>query len=552
MSLEEKQDQEDLSAVNKPEEVISQEAEHSEESSTKTGDKSFAQFLETFTNELAKQPDAESKLKIAIQFMEGSLAQGGTPHFKSFWEARKVCLDLFKENIAPGIRTVLWSKYTELSKEARRLKEILDEQTAFAVEQIEIAVNALEKDITDSAQHLEKAPIAFDIPCRSLSHNMSFYESVQRELNHLNTQASRINALRKELMRTEMRVRQKNKFFQRLSAAGDKVFPRRKELIKEISQRFIDDVNAFVNAHFQEGVHEALFALREEIKALQGIAKILTLNTHSFTQTRTRLSECWDKIKELDKERKKVRAQQKSAFRQNAEAVQQRIQEFSQGLASNEISLADANKKLDEISSFMRSIELGKDEVRELREELAIARKPILEKMKEEEQARQNQELERDRLKKEKVLQFQRQIEDLIRNIESYEIEQLFAERDALLAEIGSAGISKAEKQDLERLLKPFRDMVAEKKERALMALSDDDRQALQQIKDMLKERKERRQEIKNQLEVYRKAAGSSGLDFEQAMKYNAQMNTEKEQLERVNQAIKELERKIQEVEKKA
>ena len=89
--------------------------------------------------------------------MELTLAQKGTPHFKSFWEARNLCVELFKQNISAAIKQPLWNKYSELSKEARRLREILDEQSAFAAEQIEIAIQALEKEIASPSYPNDRA-----------------------------------------------------------------------------------------------------------------------------------------------------------------------------------------------------------------------------------------------------------------------------------------------------------------------------------------------------------------------------------------------------------
>jgi hypothetical protein len=512
-----------------------------------------AQF-EAFKKTFEEQTDLEAKLQLAIDFMEASLAQGGTPHFRSFWEARRLCLPLFKENISPVLRSQLWTKYSELSKEARRLKEILDEQSAFAVEQIEIAIQALEKDISLFDEQVEKAsafPENLAFP-QALKDHYEIYQNLQKQLNILNAQASRINALRKELLKTEMRVRHKNKFFQRLSAAGDRVFPKRKELIKQISQQFADDVDQFIKSHFgAQGSHESLYLLREEIKALQGLAKVLTLNTHSFTQTRTRLSECWDKIKVEEKERKKERAQQRVIFKQNLEEIEKQIQVLKESLEKNEESPGEAQKKAENIAAYMRKVELGRDELKILRDGLGEVRKLIQEKLRAEEEARQQQENERNRQKKEKYKVFKEQAEHLLREHEAQEVDQLVVARDTLLEEIHSSSLTKNEKQELERLLKPLRDIITEKKEKAMMALSDDDRQALQQLQNILKQRKERRQEIKNQLEVLRKAAGSSSLDFEKAMSYTTQINEEKERLEKANQAIQEIERKIAQLQAK-
>src|ERR1700733_14369049 len=84
----------------------------------------------------------------------------------------------------------------------------------------------------------EQAVEKIALQAKTLEEKADFYTSLQAEINILNTQAARINSLRKELIKTEMRVRKKNKFFQRLSAAGDKVFPRRKELIQDVSHQF--------------------------------------------------------------------------------------------------------------------------------------------------------------------------------------------------------------------------------------------------------------------------------------------------------------------------
>lgn len=137
------------------------------------------------------------------------------------------------------------------------------------------------------------------------------------------------------------------------------------------------------------------------------------------------------------------------------------------------------------------------------------------------------------------------EVEQLLAGHETLDAEQLHARREELFAKIHESSLSKAEKQELERLSKPLRDIIAEKKEKALLSLSENDRQALQQLKQILQERKERRQEIKNQLELLRKAAGSSGLDFEKAISCKEQIQEEKERLEKANQAIQEIEKKI-------
>lgn len=506
----------------------------------------YRQQFEKFIAEMEAKPDNETKLQCAIDFMESSLAQSGTPHFKSFWEARNICLQLFKENISPVLRTILWAKYNELSKEARRLKEILDEQSAFAVEQIEIAIKALELDIDSIGEQLNKHP-SLDLgqAVAALAPHVKRYQEIQIELNLLNTYASRINGLRKELIRTEMRVRLKNKFFQRLSSAGDKVFPRRKELIKEVSQYFIEDIDKFIEQHFKGNFHDSLFTLREEIKALQNIAKLLTLNTHAFTHTRMRLSESWDLIKNEEKERKKERAHQKAQFKVNFDDAMQRIRSFIETYQASPSSISEATNQLDQIATYIRTLELGKDEWRLLRDELNIARRPILERIEQEEAQRQQHHQDRENERRNKYKEIKSQLEELLKSQDKYSLDELTGMRDTTIEAMNALALNKVEKQELERSLKSIRDVISDKKESSLLQLSDDDRQSIQQLKVVLQQRKERRQEIKDQMETLRKAGGGSGLDFEQAMNYNAQIAMEKDRLEKINQGIKEIEQKI-------
>lgn len=514
-------------------------------------EKKHKQLYETFIAEFEQINEPEAKLQKAIAFLESTLNQGGSPHFKSFWDAKNLCLELFKQNLPPASRAFLWSRYTELSKEARRLKEILEEQSAFAAEQIEIAVQALEKDIQGNDEHLKELPPAdLQVESQALESKMGYYRSIQKELNLLNAQAARINALRKELMKTEMRIRQKNKFFQRLSLAGDSVFPRRKEKIKEASNHFLEDVERFIQIHFKsEDIGDSLFYLREEIKALQSLAKVLTLNTHAFTHTRLRLSECWDKIKGFEKERKRQRAQQKAVFKENVDALLPKLADFQNKFSNGELSIPDAQKWIESFASEMRQVELGRDEVKFLKEELHNAEKPLFERMRKEEQERHQHELEKENQRRKVAEELEKEVEELIQSADSYEADKLVVEKEALLDKIKVSTLKKQEKIDLERGLKGLRDVIAEKKEKALLSLSEDDRQMLQNIKQLLKEKRERREEIKQQIEQLRKSKNNSGFDITQALALDAQLAEERERLEKIKHSIAELEQRVEEIE---
>lgn len=150
------------------------------------------------------------------------------------------------------------------------------------------------------------------------------------------------------------------------------------------------------------------------------------------------------------------------------------------------------------------------------------------------------------------MAEFRNRIEKLTAEAQTLEIGPLEETYKTLSQELQKESFTKAEKFPLERLLKCVRDAIDEKKELAILSLSEDDRNALQQLKDVLGQRKKRRQEIKKQVEELRKMSGGSSLDFEQLMQVSEQTKTEKERLEKADQGIKEIEDKIASVEGKA
>jgi len=507
-------------------------------------EKTFSAFME----ELKSKPDPEKKLEFAINFMKETLSQKGTPHFKEFWQARRVCLDLFKENIAPPIRMALWTAYSELCRQARNLKEIFDEQSAFAVEQIEMAISSIESEAAYFPELLQKLPdMSFDIQCQAIQERYDAYNRLQRELNLLNTYAVKTNALRKELIKTEMRIRTKNKFFERLSKIGDAIFPRRKALIQEVSHLFVEDVNRFIEKTF---VHEMktqeLFSVRDEIKALQAVAKQLTLNTEAFSQSRLSLSECWDSVKSILKERRKATSEKAQVFKENKEKLIAEIQELKTSYEEKKESAKACEKKLDDMVHAMRKIELGKTEIREIRELAKEFRQTLLKEMHAQDEQRRHEIKKKDDDQKQKFTTLRDSLKELLASCDQKsfdELQQLYEEQ---IVDAAKTVLTKGQKQEIEAYFRRIKDTVSDKKEHAL--LSDDQKQALDGLEEVLKERLERRKEIKEEIESLRKLQGSSGLDFTEALHYNELMETQKERLEHLEAGIREIEEKIDEI----
>ncbi|HSX37513.1 MAG TPA: hypothetical protein VLE95_01645 [Chlamydiales bacterium] len=501
--------------------------------------------LQEFSEKLAAFTTPEEKVSFGLQFMRDSISQEGSPRFREFWEIRRLILPVFKENLNPAIRSKLWNEYVELTIEARRLKEILEEQSAFAMEQIDLAIQSIEADVSNFAALISSGSFSFPGHCDTISAKQDVYRIIQQELNLLNTLASRLNALRKEVVKTDMRIRFKAKFFKRLAELGDKVFPRRKELIEKVSSEFENDVDCFVSKHFKENetIGAPYYMLREKIKSLQSMAKLFTLSSGAFNRTRLKLSECWDCVRSLEKEHKKEVLEKKQASFEQRSAIATKIEELQS--KSSDMSLGDLDKEIDLISKEMRMTPLHQDDVRHLRDELMKLRAPHV--AAQEQKARELEEAEKEaiRIKKEKVARIKEEMNSLHQDGPDLTLDAFLSRFAEIGHDVESLEISKIEKQQLERLLRPLKDLLADKKEQSLLNLSDDDRKTLENLKTILKQKKERRQEIKETLEMHRKMIGASGLDFEKAIQLRELIDQEKERLEKANAGIQEIEDKI-------
>jgi len=500
---------------------------------------------------ITEEKDPSKKLELTIHFMEGALAQAGTPHFKDFWEAKRLCHDLFKENISPAGRIYLWAKFSELCNEARKLKEIFDEESAFAVEQIEMAVKAVEDDITHLDSLLEQfGDFDFSISPRSLMQNLENYKRIQRELNLLNTFASRINALRKELIKTDMRIRDKNKLFGRLSLLGDAVFPKRKNLISEVSGCFSQDVTNFIDHTFAEDMAEGeLFDLKEEIKALQNSAKEITLNTEVFSETRKRLSDCWDKLAKQIDEHKQQEMEQKAEFREHRDELVNQLQEIGTKFEASQINANEALNLIDELARKMRQTTLGRQEVHTLREKISSARKIYSDKLQAVQDAAMKAQAQKEKERLEFFKNLESSIDSLMAKIADTEIEPLQVAYDEIAKEVNDAALHRAEKLELDRKLHKARDLISEKREMKILNLSAGDKEQLGQLKMLLSEKKARQKEIKSSLEAMRKAKGTSGLAFAEALQAHDEVAQLKETYAKIEGAIGDIESRIYELE---
>jgi len=227
--------------------------------------------------------------------------------------------------------------------------------------------------------------------------------------------------------------------------------------------------------------------------------------------------------------------------------VQTKIEELRGKIAT--ITLGELNNGIDAVFDEMRSVSLTREDVSSLKNELYELRRPFLEAQ--ENKAKELEQIAKEKLqkKREQILSLKEKISHFSKEDESMELEALEAGFEEIKTELESLELSKMERQQLDRTIRPLRDLVAEKKEHSLLNLSEDDKKTLENLKTVLGQKKERRLEIKEQLEIYRKTLGGSNLDFEKSMQYQELVEQEKERLEKANSGISEIEEKISDLE---
>ncbi len=488
----------------------------------------------TFKEFFEKVKEVEEKIAKILEFMKAILAdiEGGS--FKDFWDAKKLIGPLFKEKMNPVKRNHLWSEYTQIGDEARRIKEIKDEQSAFSIEQIELAIDGLEADIGHYDRLIEQIPhLEFPSGLKELSLNEGEYNIAQRELQLLKTLISRLDALRKEVLSTDMRISHKNKILKRLSKLGDEVFPKRKELIKKLSDSFISDVEAFVKDQFPEGEEKfgaPYYVIRDEIKSFQGLAKLLTLNTQAFTKSRKALSECWDKIREKEKERRSEMGERSEEHKKNFEALIPKVEAFEAFCAKEENHIR--TKVLEQSNTLqdeMKECALNRDQVKILKDRIQNARANALDHVEAKVEKKKHTAKKGINELKEKLIH-------LIENESSTSLEDLEKGEEELKKAYEKLNLTPLEIHLFERQFADLKSFILNKKESVISSDA---------LEELYEERAAHLEVIKGQTEEYRKEMGGSSLDFEKAMTYRELYDSARIHLESEMEALENLEEKL-------
>lgn len=433
----------------------------------------FTEFEAAFT--ALSEPD--EKASLALEFMKNVLSQKDAPKMKEFWDAKHLCMDAFKEKMNPVKRKVLWEQYIELTTEAKQLKVFLDEQSQFAVEQIELAITALQAEIgnmsiesssdLEASQHVQRLFPQFDA-----------LNKQHKELTLLNAFSVRLNALRKEVIKTDMRIKNKNGLLAQITACSDEVFPKRRELIAAVSDTLLLAVETFAAGRMKED--RPPFHLKDDIRQLQALAKQMPISSPVFKKTRTILSDCWEQLKSRSQEFAEKMAVQAEEQKAIIEELRPKIEAF----AENPSSIKDGNQLMAEL----KDAKLARKIHKELSDLLTKGIGAI-------KSAKKAQEEKQEAARQEKLEKLFENLEGSS-NLSKEELDQLEKTVDETLLSLAPT--------TLDRLRVEYH-LLALKVEMALQADNN-------QHKELV------RKQLRDKLQSYRKQAGSSVLDFEKGL----------------------------------
>lgn len=504
-------------------------------SKEKSPEKKKDPFL-LFKEEFDQKQRAEEKMECALTFMQELLSQKGPLRLKSFWDTQYLCSALFREKIPSDKKNAFWMRYSQLKEEASRLKEIMDAEALFSVEQIELAIEALEADYSHFREMVEKFPL-LTFPKKSpfLESKLGDYKELQRELQFLKTLTLRLEALRTETLTIGMKISIKNRLLKRLSLLGDLVFPKRKELLKNVSDQFMQDVERFAKEYFSFEKKEEgslakelpFYLLREEVKGLQALGKELMLTAGAFNKMRKTLSRCWDYLKEKEEEKKRELDVKNEGSKKQKEEIFVKITQFAHDCEKEEgLSKEKVDTHYQTILQVMNEASLTRPDAKQLRDKLEGIRYKALDKIAEKIAAEEKAEIGRvENLKKE--------LTSLLEKIADTDLDLLLEKEGMLRKEIEELPLNSIDYLVIARNYSILQGALLDKKA---------EEAGKEEWEGLCENKQELLVAIKEEIEGYRREMSGSGLDFNKAILYRELFNQAKSHLEREQKALDRIE----------
>jgi hypothetical protein len=228
--------------------------------------------------------------------------------------------------------------------------------------------------------------------------------------------------------------------------------------------------------------------------------------------------------------------------------VQDRIKLLGEKCKDVSYTLEEAAKLSSEIMTFMKGLELGRDGTRLLKDELQKAKQPLYDRIEEELQHREKVFVESEKLKRGRIALVRKEIEDVVAKQNEMSLDDVKAFRDKTAALLKELSLTIGERELIDGLMKQLRDSINDKRESELQ-LDPGVLASLETLRTVLDNRKSQRNEIKAHIDEFKKELSGSGFDFEKAMRYGELIDAEKAKLEKVDEAIEEIEDKIADIE---
>jgi len=505
---------------------------------------------EVFLLHLRKIDDPEQKLREALSLMREALATDGSPRLKEFWALRAFCLPLFQHPFPSYLRASLWQQYIDLATEAKKLRLLLNEHSTFAYEQIDLAICVLEKNIQQKEQEeiKERAKLSFKDVFLD-THRSGRYQVMQQEIAFLHSMGLQVQSLHKEILQIDMRVRNKRRLLNRLSRCGDSIFPRKKELIQEISQMLVCDIHSFAGSvrQNQEIDWMRAGALRMQIKGWQSLSKSLTIHTQAFMETRDHLSACWDFLREQELAWKNRQTERAVLSKKALKELDPELQMFITWCQDGK-DIEQMEKRYRDFMEMARQKNLARPEWEEVRQAASRAKECVEDRLCKEQVERRELDQLREEQRAYKAQQLQRDLVACMDQMEILSWEELEEQYKRIANDYKELNCNKSEKLAIELLFRKFKDVMLEKRKDSLLCHSVHEREQYDALKTLLVQEQGRWMEVKAQMEVYRKLLGGSSLDFGSALEYQNLLCEEKEHLRKIEDAIEEIRGKMQEI----
>ncbi|MEM8629203.1 MAG: hypothetical protein AAGF04_03950 [Chlamydiota bacterium] len=474
-----------------------------------------------------EQRTPAEKMQFLLSHMHEALEQRDTPFFQKFWDLRGLALKTLKERLSPEVRSELWERFVFLSQEARKLQTFFEEQAKFDVEQIALAIEEMEKELENYASLLQEEEICLPW-VEEWTGERSFYEEKQKELALLNRFFVRIGALRAELLRTAMRMKHKNTLLKRLSLVAQKVLPSRQSLMESLSARFHEDLGAFTTEYFVEDTKKPFYVLKEKIKELQALAKNLTLTSDTFMQTRTILGAFWDEIKRKQKVHKERAAKRKFESHQKKMEILEVVARLKEG---SSLSSEERSKKRRDINQMLRTKELFKEDRQEIESALGYTEYKA-------------PSAKQDAREGQKTTLFDQKILSLSESKQAMPFEDAYDRFEQLQRQVEKAPASYGENRRLRTLLLPLQEWIDATLRDKVQNIQKKTG-SLESCESLLHLAQKMRRKSKQTLEDERRKKGRSGFDFQMAMHYQEQVDSEKRRLQSIDAVIETLEEQI-------